>query len=110
MTKPPKHLSAEMAAFWRDLTSRYEFEAEQTHTLQLACEAYDRATAAREQIDRDGMVVGGKRHPLLGVEAKSTELFYRGIKELGLEPADAAMSASEAGRAAARARWNRRAS
>jgi len=38
------------------------------------------------------MMLGDKRHPLIGVEAKSMELFLRGLRDLQLE--------SEAGHAA----------
>ena len=84
--KPPEHLSDEMAGFWRRINRDYDLDAEHIQILRLACEQFDRSQAAREQIKADGMVTShGKRHPLIGVEAKATELFLRGIRDLGLE-------------------------
>ena len=86
---PPAHLSPEMADFWRKLTRDYEFSPEHLLVLRATAEAFDRAQVARERIAADGMILDGKRHPLLGVEAKSTELFLRGVRDLGLEVPDA---------------------
>lgn len=83
-SKPPAHLSAEMQAFWGRITDDYALSAEHLQILAVACEQRDRATAAREQIKTDGMILDGKRHPLIGVEAKASELFLRGIRDLGL--------------------------
>jgi P27 family predicted phage terminase small subunit len=80
----PKHLSAEMQTFWRKIVADYVLSPEHLQILKVTCEQYDRAAAARERIERDGMVLDGKRHPLIGVEAKSTEIFLRGIRDLGL--------------------------
>ena len=82
---PPSHLTAGMQAFWRRLTRDYAFSPEHIRVLQLTCEQFDRAQAARERIATDGMLLGDKRHPLLGIEAKATELFMRGLRDLQLE-------------------------
>ena len=90
---PPKHLSNEMQGFWRKITGDYALSPEHEAILRVTCEQADRATQAREAIARDGMILDGHRHPLIGVEAKSTELFLRGIRDLGLlEQLDAAKS------------------
>ncbi len=81
----PAHLSAAMAQFYMRLTGEFDFSQEHLAILQLGCEQFDRAQAAREAIARDGMILAGKRHPLIGVEAKSTELFMRAVRDLGLE-------------------------
>lgn len=81
---PPKHLSSDMQRFWRRITGDYALSAEHQEILRATCEQADRATRAREQIEADGMILDGKRHPLIGVEAKATELFLRGIRDLGL--------------------------
>ncbi len=80
----PKHLSPEMQAFWRQIVNDYALAPEHLQILKITCEQHDRAAAAREQIERDGMLFDGRRHPLIGVEAKSSELFLRGIRDLGL--------------------------
>lgn len=90
---PPKHLSTEMQGFWRKITADYALSPEHIQILIATCEQRDRATGAREQIALDGMILNKQRHPLIGVEAKATELFLRGIRDLGLlEQLDAAKS------------------
>jgi len=84
-SKPPAHLSAEMKEFWREVHRDYELAPEHRGILRVACEQFDRAQAARRRIEEDGMVLDGKRHPLIGVEAKATELYLRAIRDLGLE-------------------------
>ena len=89
--RPPDHLSGEMKTFWRAVLKDYDLPAEHLRILQVTAEQFDRGQAARERIEKDGMVTkDGKRHPLIGVEAKSTELFLRGVRDLGLEVSDAA--------------------
>jgi len=83
--KPPEHLSQAMKDFWKKLTTEYSFSEEHVWLLRLTCEAFDRSQEARKQIATDGMIVSGKQHPLIGVEAKSTELFMRGLRDLQLE-------------------------
>ena len=83
--KPPSHLSSDMQQFWRRLTQEYDFSLEHVRLLQLTCEQFDRAQAARQRIAVDGMILADKRHPLIGVEAKATELFMRGLRDLQLE-------------------------
>ncbi len=64
----------------------YFFSPEHLHILRVGCEQFDRCQEAREQIKIDGMVMeDGRRHPLLGIESKSMELFLRAIRDLGME-------------------------
>jgi phage terminase small subunit len=61
MSKPeapqaPRHLSAEARALWRSLHDRYEFEDHEEHTLRMAVESLDRASAARRALKRHGTV------------------------------------------------------
>jgi phage terminase small subunit len=81
----PAHLGDTMQAFYIRLTGEFDFSQEHLAILQLGCEQFDLCQAAREAVARDGMVVSGKRHPLLSVIAKSTELFLRAVKDLALE-------------------------
>ena len=82
---PPSHLSAAMKEFWSQLNKDYDFNPEHLQILRIACEQFDRAQVCREAIKKDGMILAGKRHPLLGVEAKAGELFLRGVRDLGME-------------------------
>ena len=74
-----------MKEFWQHLNAEYTFSGEHLRILQVTAEAWDRCQAARLAIACDGMVVNEKRHPLLGIESKSMELFLRGLRDLGLE-------------------------
>jgi hypothetical protein len=88
MILPPDHLSDNMKSFWVELTSEFDFSTEHLHVLRVTAEAFDRIQSARKQIAKDGLMLDGRRHPLVGIEAKSTELFMRGIRDLGLEKVD----------------------
>jgi phage terminase small subunit len=57
--------------------------------LQAAAEAWDRYQAAREQLDREGLVIPGRQgpkpHPAIAVERDSRLGFARLIRELDLD-------------------------
>lgn len=74
-----------MKQFWVELTTEFDFSTEHLHVLRVTAEAFDRIQSARKRIAADGLMLDGRRHPLVGIEAKSTELFLRGIRDLGLE-------------------------
>jgi phage terminase small subunit len=78
-----------MRELWERLTKGYAFEPEHLAVLQIAAEAWDRAAAARKQIEAEGMVIrtGTKtqRHPLLGIETDGWTVFLRAIRDLGLQ-------------------------
>lgn len=86
--KPPGHLSREAKRMWRDLCAEYDVsDAPGRETLRVALEAWDRAQAAREQINKDGMIVLGadkqpKQHPLITVERDSRAAFLAGMKAM----------------------------
>lgn len=85
----PVHLSAAMKDWWLELLREYEFQSHHVKLLHMACEAYDRAEAAREQLESDGLTVatqfGQKPHPCAGIERESRNLFVRCMHELGLD-------------------------
>jgi len=86
MSKPPKHLSKESKAIWRGLVDEYQLDdTAGLNILQVALEARDRATAARKQIDLEGMTVldkfeQTKPHPLIPCERDSRAAFLAGIR------------------------------
>lgn len=51
---PPKHLSAPMRAWWKQVDKAAHLEPHDWHLLQLACEAFDRAQGARKVLDKMG--------------------------------------------------------
>jgi phage terminase small subunit len=83
--KPPKHFSEESRRFWRSINGEYELDADAVLLLRVACENWDRAQQARETIGREGLVLGGKRHPAIDVEKQAYGLFLRAMRQLGLD-------------------------
>jgi phage terminase small subunit len=84
--RPPKHLSAESRKLFREIAAAVELDAQAATLLQGALEQWDRAQAARAQVTAEGLMLDGKRHPLIEVEKAA----YRGalayFRELGLDP------------------------
>jgi P27 family predicted phage terminase small subunit len=91
----PEHLSPSAAAWWTTTVERYVLEEHHLRLLQLCCEAWDRAQAARAQLDRDGLTVphgdGGIRaHPCIAIERDSRLAVARLVRELDLDVEPAA--------------------
>jgi phage terminase small subunit len=68
----------------------YELEPHHVRLLTLAAEAWDRAAAAREVVDRDGMTFADrfgqpKPRPEIAIERDSRIGFARLLRELGLD-------------------------
>ena len=91
MNTPPEHLSQEARAFFKSISEDYLItDAAGLKILTVACEAYDRAQAARAKIDEDGLTVTDKfnqikPHPLLSNERDSRAAFLAGLKALNLD-------------------------
>jgi P27 family predicted phage terminase small subunit len=89
--RPPGHLSAEGKKIWAEILAEYSIDdAAGLRILRVALEAFDRAQAAREAIDRDGLTVIDKAgqvksHPLLPIERDSRAAFLAGLKSLNLD-------------------------
>jgi phage terminase small subunit len=81
----PGHLSPSMSKFWKQVNNDFELEADALLLLRTACEAFDRAQAAREAIACDGLIVNNRRHPAVDIEAQSQSLFLRAMRQLGLD-------------------------
>lgn len=93
----PDHLSDASRLWWTEVVADYELEPHHLRLLTLAAESFDRATEAREMIDRDGMVIptatgGLKSHPAVAIERDCRLAFARLVRELDLDsvPAPAA--------------------
>lgn len=88
--KPPRHLKADTKRWWLSVVTDWQLEQHHVRLLTLACEAWDRAVDAREQIARDGLTVatkhGGPRlHPCVRVKQDAEIAFARLIRELDLD-------------------------
>jgi P27 family predicted phage terminase small subunit len=86
---PPEHLSPTMQKWWREVTEAYSLEPHHLHQLELACDAYDRAVAARELLLEEGLTVrietGSKAHPAVAIERDSRAAFLTALRELDLD-------------------------
>lgn len=87
---PPAHLSASMRAWWRQVVADYDLEPHHLLLLAQACEAHDRATQAREQVDAAGPVTTDRfgqlrAHPAVQIERDSRAAFARLVRQLDLE-------------------------
>ena len=86
MNKVPKHLAGPEADLWRTLVDDYAItDSGGLAVLLAALEAHSRARTCREQIDRDGLLVEGKPHPLLLCERDSRKLFLSALRQLDLD-------------------------
>jgi P27 family predicted phage terminase small subunit len=88
----PQHLSADMQVWFRQVVEGYQLDHHHLHILRLACEAFDRAQAAREQVLREGPTFVDKNsnlraHSAIAVERDARSAFAKLVKQLNLEPA-----------------------
>lgn len=76
-------------AWWHEVAAKYELEAHHVKLLRLACEAWDRGQAAREQVVGEGITVEGRfgprTHPAVAVERDARAAFAQLIVQLGLD-------------------------
>ena len=82
---PPRHLTPEAKRFWKAVVSEYDMAPEALLILRSACEQWDRAQQAREQIARDGLIIDGRAHAAVAVEKQACSLFLRSVRALGLD-------------------------
>jgi phage terminase small subunit len=85
----PKHLRPATRAFYGRMQDLYALEEAGLRTLQLACEAWDRCSEAREELAKAGTFTVGRYgqavvHPAVGVERDSRLGWLRCIRELAL--------------------------
>jgi hypothetical protein len=85
------HLTAEAKKIFRAVAAEYQIEdVAGLRILRVALESFDRAQAARKQINKDGMCFRDrygqlKPHPLLAAERDSRAAFLSGLKALNLD-------------------------
>jgi hypothetical protein len=53
--EPPRDLSEDMQRWWAEVTSTYDLDSHDLLRLEVACRAWDRAAAAREVIEAQGL-------------------------------------------------------
>lgn len=89
---PPKHLSLKAKRLWKALLVEWPSIGDVAGLAILATglEAFDRATGAREGIDRDGLTITDrfgvqKPHPLLACERDARAQWLAALKALNLD-------------------------
>jgi hypothetical protein len=90
MPPAPAHLSAASTVLWDHTVERYVLEPHHLELLRLALEAADRAAAAQQQLDGDGLFIldrwGCPRaHPAIRVKEQAETLVARMWRELRLD-------------------------
>jgi P27 family predicted phage terminase small subunit len=94
--EPPEHLSADSAAWWRDVLRDYGLEPHHLRLLQSACEAWDRMQQARQALaDHGALTFTDERgtiraHPAVAMERDARVAFARLVRELDLDTGPAA--------------------
>jgi P27 family predicted phage terminase small subunit len=89
--KAPAHLSAAAKKWWVALTDIYEFESpDSVMTLECVMECLDRATTARQMVEKEGAVVKDrfgqlKAHPATVIERDAKMAMLRALRALGLD-------------------------
>lgn len=111
MTEPS--LSPEALAWWRRIVSEYEgWDSGDLLVLQIGLESLDRLMQARAMINAEGLCVADRfgtmrPHPALSVERDARAACMKALKQLALDDEAERLSASDLGRRAALARWQR---
>jgi P27 family predicted phage terminase small subunit len=90
LPSPPPHLSASARQWWVSTVEAYVLQEHHLRVLQLCCEAWDRAQAARERLEQDGLTIAGREgglrpHPCVGIERDARLACARLIRELDLD-------------------------
>jgi phage terminase small subunit len=61
LPQPPPHHSASARQWWATTVEAYILQEHHLRILQLACEAWDRSQAAREQLAQEGLTIPGRK-------------------------------------------------
>lgn len=82
--RAPSHLSARARGIWRDVLTEWQLTSAQIALLLLACEALDRAEAARVVCAREGLVLDGAAHPCVRIAEAATTTYRQCLAALDL--------------------------
>jgi hypothetical protein len=81
--RQPAGLSARSKRLWRDLLDANDFQRHELEVLARALEMADKADEMSTIIERDGLLVGGKAHPLIAARRDAllaSARFWRQLK------------------------------
>ena len=89
--EPPEHLSGSSQDLWRCVVPRRARSVGRLVVIEMALGALDRAEAAREQVEAEGMTTTTQTtgavhvHPLLKIERDARGQFLRAWQDLGFD-------------------------
>ena len=90
--KAPKHLRAATRRWVEGIDRDYQLESHHHRLLVLAGESWDRCVAAREALEKHGLVYNGKfgpkPRPEVAIEHNCKIVFARMLREIGLDVND----------------------
>jgi len=86
----PSALGPAGKKFWKKIVAEWNLDPHHVELLAQAAKCLDRIAAAREIIDREGIIVKdrfgcSKRHPAVDVELQNKITFNRTLREIGLD-------------------------
>ena len=90
LREPPPHLSPSAAQLWQSTVETYVLQEHHLRLLQLLCESWDEAQAARARLADEGMTVEGREggirpHPCVAIERDARMAVTRLVRELDLD-------------------------
>ena len=84
---PPSHLGREGSALWNATVRDYQVDSEAHLDPSIrSLRALDRMSECRDVIKVEGLMLDGKAHPLLKVEASARQAFGQAMRALRLAP------------------------
>jgi phage terminase small subunit len=92
VSSAPKHLRADTREWFDSVMADFALEEHHVRLLTLACEAFDTAALAREELAETGLTYRGRDgcpHPMpqVGIERDARLAFARLLRELDLDAA-----------------------
>ena len=81
----PQGLSGSSRALWSQIHGSHAMDDAGRAILTLVLEALDRKAAAKVIIAQEGLMKGGRAHPLLAVIRDADNVALKGLRQLGLE-------------------------
>ena len=86
---PPEHLSGNAKRWWQSVFQEFELDHSGIELISLAAEALHLASTARDEIERDGLIVVDrfgqqKPHPAIAIERDSSLRFAKLASAIGL--------------------------
>ena len=83
---PLETLSASSETLWNQIHAMWAMDDAGRAVLMVALLALDRKAKAWEIVSAEGLLKGGRAHPLLGTIKDSDGLALKAFRQLGLEP------------------------